>query len=156
MGSTTKTAPVEAAAPSESNGLAAVKDVLLSASEILGADDIVTELVEIPEWKGKVIVRGLTGAERDGFEESLLERRGKNREVRLANLRAKLCALTMVDGNGKRLFSDAQVEALGKKSASALQRVFAVAQRLSGLSDEDVEELAGELGKGGSASSGSV
>jgi hypothetical protein len=31
---------------------------------------------------------------------------------------------------------------LGEKSAAALQRVFEVGQRLSGLSDDDVEELA--------------
>jgi hypothetical protein len=34
------------------------------------------------------------------------------------------------------------VEALGKKSAAALNRVFEVAQRLSGITDDDVEELA--------------
>jgi hypothetical protein len=35
------------------------------------------------------------------------------------------------------------VALLGEKSAAALQRVFEVGQRLSGLSDGDVEELAG-------------
>jgi hypothetical protein len=47
----------------------------------------------------------------------------------------------MIDESGKRLFPDADVRELGKKSASALQRVFEVAQRLSGLSNADVEEL---------------
>jgi hypothetical protein len=153
---TKTTAPVEPATPDTTNGLEAARDVLLSASEILGVDDTVIELVDVPEWHGKVRVRGLTGSERDDFEEGLLERRGKTREVRFTNLRAKLCALTMVDGDGKRLFTDAQVEALGRKSAAALSRVFTVAQRLSGLSDEDVDELAGDLGKGRSGASGSV
>lgn len=158
MTNETAAAPLEAVSPTsrDANGArAAALDVLLSAAEILNADDIVTELVEVPEWNGKVHVRGLTGAERDGFEEGLLEKRGKTRELRLANMRAKLCALTMVDANGKRIFTEAQTEALGKKSAAALSRVFKVAQRLSGLSDEDVDELTDELGKGPSAASGS-
>ena len=37
--------------------------------------------------------------------------------------------------------SDADMEALGEKSAAALQRVFDVARRLSGMSESDVEEL---------------
>ena len=68
---------------------------------------------------------------------------GKNTKMDLRNMRAKLVALTVVDDKGKRLFrGDADVNALGRKSAAALQRVFEVAQRLSGLSDEDMEELA--------------
>ena len=41
------------------------------------------------------------------------------------------------DGSGHDL-----IKALSEKSAAALQRVFEVAQRLSGITDDDVEELA--------------
>ncbi len=88
-------------------------------------------------------MRGLTGAERDAFEQSIVETRGKNTRMNLRNIRAKLVALTVVDEDGNRIFSDEDAEALGKKSAAALDRIFAVAQRLSGLRPEDVEELAG-------------
>jgi flavoprotein len=40
------------------------------------------------------------------------------------------------------LFSDSDVAALGSKSSRSVQRVFNVAQKLSGLSDEDIDELA--------------
>jgi hypothetical protein len=50
--------------------------------------------------------------------------------------------LTIVDEEGNRLFSDADVKLLGQKSAAALDKLFEVAQKLSGLKDEDVEELA--------------
>jgi hypothetical protein len=115
----------------------------LTRDAILKAQDLPTEVVEIPEWNGAVIVRGLTGAERDAFEQSIVETRGKNTRMNLRNIRAKLVALTVVDEDGNRIFSDEDAEALGKKSAAALDRVFAVAQRLSGLRPEDVEELAG-------------
>ena len=49
--------------------------------------------------------------------------------------------ICVVDDAGERLFTDKDAAELGKKSAAALDRVFAVAQRLNGLSPSDVEEL---------------
>ena len=113
----------------------------LTREQILQADDLKTESVEVVEWGGMVLMRGLTGTERDALEGSMIEIRGKSRQLKLENIRAKLVAMTIVDEAGKRLFSDEDVRELGHKSASALQRVFEVAQRLSGLRAEDVEEL---------------
>jgi len=115
---------------------------LLSRDDILGAQDLPSEDVDVPEWGGCVRVRGLTGAERDAFEAEIVQMRGRDTHVNLRNVRAKLVARSIVDEDGKRIFGDADVHALGKKSAVALQRVFEVAQRLSGLTGEDMEELA--------------
>jgi len=114
----------------------------LKRDEILQASDIQTELVPVPEWGGDVYVKGMTGAERDKFESSIVEQRGKESRMNMANVRAKLASLTICDENGKRLFTEQDVQALSQKSASALQRVMIVAQRLSGIGDEDVKELA--------------
>jgi len=114
----------------------------LKRDDILKVQDIQTELVHVPEWGGDVYVKGLDGTERDLFEASFVENRGKgNTRIKLENIRAKLVALTACDENGERLFASKDAEALGKKSAAALQRVFEVAQRLSGLTPDDVEEL---------------
>ena len=113
----------------------------LTRDAILQADDLPMETVSVPEWGGEVLVRGLTGTERDAFEESVLTGKGKQRDVSMQNVRAKLVSRCLVDEEGERLFSDADVRALGQKSAAALTRVFDVAQRLSGLSPDDVEEL---------------
>lgn len=114
---------------------------LLTRDQILGADDLLFEDVPVPEWGGTVRVRGLSGAERDDFEAGVVQVKGKKTSMNLRNLRARLVALAVVGADGKRLFADSDVRALGHKSAAALQRVFEAAQRLSGLSDEDVEEL---------------
>ena len=114
----------------------------LTKEQILQADDLEMEVVEVPEWGGSVLVRGLTGTERDAFEGSIIILKGKRSSMNMRNVRAKLVARSIVDEFMERLFSDADVEALGKKSASALDRVFSVAQRLSGVSDDDMEELA--------------
>lgn len=54
----------------------------------------------------------------------------------------------------RRLFSDQDMIALGELSASALQRIFDVAQALSGITNKDVEELTGELKNAQSGNSG--
>lgn len=116
--------------------------MLLSRDHILNAADGQSERVMVPEWGGEVIVRALTGAERDAFEAALTERRGRRVEMRLENVRARLVAMCAIDEQGDALFYPSDVELLGQKSAAALQRVFEVCQRLSGLTDQDVEELA--------------
>ena len=114
----------------------------LTRDDILGINDLPYEDVLIPEWGNRYVrVRALTGAERDAFEQSIVEQKGKSTKMNLQNIRAKLVALTVVDEEGKRVFSDADAKLLGQKSALALNRVFEVAQKLSGLTPEDVDEL---------------
>ena len=114
---------------------------LLSKTAILTANDLQTEDVEVPEWGGAVRVRSFTGRERDAFEASMVRGEGRDRKVDLTNMRARLVGLTVIDETGQRLFTDGEVDLLGAKSGAALDRVFAIAQKLNGLSGADVEEL---------------
>lgn len=116
----------------------------LNKAEILAKDDLKTEDVFVPEWDAWVKVRSLNASERDHFEASTVQRNGKRVTTNLENIRARLCLLCMVDEEGNRLFDEGDTFPLGGKSASALDRIFTVAQRLNGLRDEDVQELAGE------------
>lgn len=113
----------------------------LTAAEILGMEDIVEEFVEVPEWKGTVRVRGLTGRERDAYEASCLDQRGKSTKANLQNARSKLVVLSVRNPDGSRMFVESQISELSAKSAAALNRVWKKACDLSGMSDEDVEEL---------------
>lgn len=115
---------------------------MLTKDAILAADDLRKEIVLVPEWGGDVFVRSMTGTERDDFEQSVYNSNGKSKDTNLSNIRARLCALTMIGEDGERLFELADAIKLGKKSAKALDRVFSVAQNLNGLSGSDVEELA--------------
>jgi hypothetical protein len=151
----TKDTVEAAAAPASTAKNGAEPSQFLTRDAILAAVDIVTETVDVPEWGGKVLVKGLTGQQRDAFERTMTEQRGKKVETNLANFRAKLVVWSVVDEGGNRLFSAADAEALGRKSAAALQRVFEVASRLSGLSVEDVEELTEVLKDNPSGDSGS-
>jgi hypothetical protein len=115
---------------------------MLTKEQILQAKDLPTETVFVPEWGGEVIVRTMSGTERDAFEKSIMDMSGKDAAVNLSNIRAKLCAKVLVDEKGERMFNDREIDLLGKKSASALDKIFFVAQRLNGLSDKDVKDLA--------------
>lgn len=130
---------------------------VLSRDAILNASDRPTRNVEVPEWGGTVIVRGLTGAERDAYEAGMVQASpGGKVRTNMRNIRARLVAMACVDAEGARLFTDSDVEALGGKSAAAMERVFDVARKLSGLTDGDVEELAEVFGSAPSEPSTSV
>jgi len=113
----------------------------LTAAEILGAQDIIEELLEVPEWKGTVRVRGLTGRERDAYEASLLDQRGRNTKANLQNARTKLVVLSVRNADGSRMFTEGQIGELSAKAAAPLDRIWKKARDLSGMSDEDIEEL---------------
>lgn len=117
----------------------------LSADQILGADDLAFEDVEVPEWGGTVRVREMSGTERDKFEAQFVGQDGQSvRAEGLEGFRSRLAAATLADAEGKLLFrSPAETKRLGSKSARALQRVCEVAMRLSKMSEDDVKELAG-------------
>jgi hypothetical protein len=134
----------------------------LGRDAILRAAALKTEEVRVPEWADPdsgadvVLVRELRGRERDEWEASLAVMRGKAMVPDVANMRAKLVARSIVGDDGEPVFSQQDVAALGELSAAALDRVFEVASRLSGLNEKDLEEMAGNSGTGQDAGSSSA
>ena len=110
----------------------------LSAKDILESSDQNIEPISLPEWGGDAFIRTMSGTERDSWEMYASKQMEKVNNV---NIRAKLASITLCDKEGKRLFGDGQVDALSKKSAKALNRVYEAALKLNKLSDEDIEQL---------------
>lgn len=125
----------------EQKNVLAVEAILTNKESILMISDLPIDPVYIAEWKSNVYVRGLTAFERDQFESTLFTGEGKTRKQNFSNMRARLLVLTICDEKGNRLFSDTDADILGKKSAKALNKLFAKAQELSGIGEKDVEEL---------------
>jgi len=88
-----------------------------------------------------VYVRGLTGTERDDFEKKVFLDKDGNENERFKNFRAELIVRTVVNEKGDKIFDMGDVTKLGTKSAKELNRIFEVAQRLSGLGKEDIDDL---------------
>jgi hypothetical protein len=129
----------------------------LTRAQILGAIDLVIEPVFVPEWGGTVYVRNLNGKGRDAFEGSRIRIKENNKvEMVHDNTRARLLALTVCDEAGTLVFSEEDIEALGEKNAATLDKLFDVAQRLSGLRPQDLEQKVKNSGAAPTVNSSSV
>jgi hypothetical protein len=127
---------------------------VLSADELLAATALPQEPVELGKL-GIVYVRGMTGRERDAWEASLMRGKGSDRRPDTRNARARLAVRCLVNADGTRMYTDNDAERLGNIRADYLQKIFDVSQRMSGVTDEDIEELGKYSGSadGGASSS---
>ena len=111
----------------------------LTKDDIFKADDLPTKDMDIPEWGGMLTIRTLTGAERDEWESAFVNQD----KINMRGLKARLIQLTVMNGDGQQMFTKADLQKLNSKSASVIDRIFEVSQRLSGLTKKDVDELVG-------------
>lgn len=130
-----------------------MKEKVLTKDSIFKAEDITKEWIDIPEWKGGLYIKVLSGGERDAFEEGMFKSNDMGNFTRnLENMRARLIAFAAVDVNNKPIFDstlkyDVQgklygdIAELGKKSSIVLDRMYTVAQRLNKLRKEDIDDL---------------
>lgn len=128
--------------------MATEQNTYLSKDDILKAEDLPVEEVEVPEWGGVVRVRGLSALERDRYE---LQMHNFRKDTSKANVRAPMVVRCAVDADGKRLFTDSDAEPLAKKSGAALDRVWDKVRELSGMDTDDddgrsVEDRAEDFG----------
>jgi hypothetical protein len=113
----------------------------LTKDQIVAAEDLKSETIEVPEWGGSVTLRRMTGAERDAYEADIYDAKGATITLKRENFRAKLIARCLVNEKGERMFEDGEIAALGKKSAAALDRCFQACQRLNGLSKDEQDVI---------------
>lgn len=132
---------------------------LLSKTQILSANDLVTEDVPTPEWAPEgtpeeeraqfgVRIRNLTGTGRGVFIQRSLEMKKKeeNKEKVDFEIEMLLVAMTAVDESNQPIFTDDDVKELGGKNANPIARLAGVAQRLSAL-DKKAEEAVAKNSK---------
>ncbi len=123
----------------------------LSADDIIAAQDIVIERVEVPEWGGHIYVRAMTAAARERYIESVRKTEGKGRnaveKIQLEDSSAKLVQNTACNKLGSLLFTSAHIKKLAAKSSKAMQRVVDAASRLNGLDDDAEQEAKNVLAK---------
>jgi hypothetical protein len=121
----------------------------LTRDQILEANDRQTVRVKVKEWAvngvDEVIVSSMTGEMRDAWEQAMVARGVASSGGTVPNVRAFLLAYTIVDEDGNRIFSEDDIQLLGKKNALALQRCVAAASKLNGIGDSAVEEAQGNL-----------
>ncbi len=106
----------------------------LSKSLIMSARDVTLEEVQVSEWGGSVWLKTLSGTERDIFEDGYAADKMKA-------FRPRFLVLALCNENGDRLFTDAEVAELGKKSSVVLNRLFDAGWKLNALREEDTDAM---------------
>lgn len=109
---------------------------VLTKDDILKASDCSVEPLDVPEWGGRIYLRLWSAADLDAFEKSVLGNQQHD-----DNKRAIVASLSICDADGNRLFSPEDVEELGKKSATALDRVLLRAVEMNRMTVAAQEEL---------------
>ncbi|KKK74213.1 hypothetical protein LCGC14_2886040, partial [marine sediment metagenome] len=100
----------------------------LSRDDILNKDDLKTEIVDVPEWGGDVIVLEMTGQDRSDYDDLLMDDKRNNAHI-VTGLLVRSC----VDSNGQRLFGLDDLDRLAAKSPRPLMKIFDVCRRINGL-----------------------
>ena len=111
----------------------------LTREQIVTADDSKTLAVNVPEWGGDVRLRVMTVGERDAYE---LEYQRKKNTGGLDDFRSKFLVRCICDDSGQRLFTDADVEKVSRKSAQVVNRLWEVAMKFNDLDESKIEDLA--------------
>lgn len=110
---------------------------LLTRDAILAADDLKSEVVEVPEWSGSVKVRTMTGNERDALMSAMTGADGK---FNPAGYRLRMLARCIVGADGQPVFGEADLQALGQKNPIVTDRIFEVADRLNSIGEAKIQE----------------
>ena len=99
---------------------------------ILTADDLGSEIVDVPEWGVQVLVKGM-----DGIQRSQIQKLATS-ESDTAN--AQILVLVARDPDTEDLiFDKADVDALSGKSGKAVEDVVLAAIRMSGATPAEAE-----------------
>jgi len=113
-------------------------DVLDDLDELLGMDDRPVEWLNVPEWKRKVRLRGMTSNDRDAFEQQGAP--GPDGKANIIGLRAKMVAACWVKEDGSRVVPPSKETALGNMGAKGLDRVFQKCAEMNGMTETAQEE----------------
>lgn len=123
------------------------KNLFLNREALLQKADLKKEKVQLSG--GYVYVREMTGYEKDVWEKSMVKEKPSGNklkpveyEVDIEGFRAKLAVVTVCDADGNLIFKPTDVKTLNNViSASNLDRIIIVAQRLNAITEDDKEEI---------------
>lgn len=116
----------------------------LTKQQILGANDLKTKAVPVPEWGGDVLIRVMSGIHRAEWDTFVISRRDK--EGRIANqkqFQVKLLGFCLCDDNGRPLFeSEEELKLLDSKDSNVLDRLYDECADLNLLTPKSREDAA--------------
>ena len=125
---------------------------MLTKADILGANDLKTQVIECPEWGGSVTIRSLTAAQVQEHSRSLFTKEVKNGmggkttteyivdPEKTSRSDARLVSMSIIDESGAAVFTEADIEALMQKSSAPIRRIAKAQAALSGIAAEAIAD----------------
>jgi len=130
-----------------------LKALEIRAMDILSKDDLWQIVADVPtdyvpvydangKPRGKLKMRGLTGGELTDYQTSLTvqTRDGKSR-TNMRRAMAKLVLICAINEDGSPYFSDGDLLKVDAMPSKTLMPMFEMAQKLCGLTDDDMKEM---------------
>ncbi len=98
--------------------------------------------VSVPELGGSVYVQGMTVTQRNKFERQFRTRSGQTSDRKMQEIRQRMLIACVCDQDGTPLFTEADIDAIGNQRADIIERLVEAAQKICGMSSDDVDDLA--------------
>lgn len=101
------------------------------------------EPMVVPELGGRIWVRGMSGKERDKFDQYMRQRTLPSGKLDMREFRPRFASRVIVDKAGQRVLndSDGDIELLGRLPVGILDRIIAKSNDLSGTTKEEADDL---------------
>lgn len=109
----------------------------LTREQILAADDLRVDVVDVPQWGGEVRLREMNGVVRDELNAEIVACGG---QVSLVKFRQLVVALSVVDDAGELIFGLAGFDTVRAKHPGIIDLLAERAIVLNGLGDKAVDD----------------
>jgi len=113
----------------------------LSKDAILAAKDTDVHEVEVPEWGGTILLRSMTGEQRNNYE-FWAHQQSKADSPDYRGIRERLIICCAVDSEGQPLFGETDLAALASKNSEVIDRLHERCQQICGMDADAVEDAA--------------
>ena len=106
--------------------------------QILAAEDIPSEILQINEWNVDLLIKGMTAGERIALMQSAFDQ--ATGQVNMAAVYPDVVVACAHDPEtGDPVFTDADKPAILSKSSAAVEKIADVGLRLSGIGKEETD-----------------
>jgi len=111
----------------------------LSKAAIFAAVDNDTHEVPVPEWGGSILLRSMTGTQRNNYEFWAMQQ-SKAKAPDYRGIRERLIIYCAVDESGESLFTESDLEELAAKNSEVIDRLHDKCREICGMDDDAVED----------------
>ncbi len=119
----------------------------MNRDQFFAFSDLVIEKVFVKDMKETFCVRSLSAAEKAAWEQASLVTEMKGAGITLSRdemrtARERLVEMAVCNEDGSAFFQKGDAERIGAKNARIVSDLYEVAAKLSGITKEDIEEIA--------------